>query len=1244
MASRAGKIVRNVLLGLVGGLALLLAAVQIALSDKVLTRIVNRIAAEFVDGTVRFDRVHASVLKSFPFLNVTADGLEVTYPHEMFAAYDSDNVEGEDFLLRAGRGESVDTLLSVSSLSASIDYVSAFRGQYHLRHVTLSRPRIFAHYYDSTAANWHILRFLHSDDTTSSSLPPLTVRKLSLDDRPHIVYTNPADTLFGVVALHTLDFQGNILVDDLLSSTVDLKVDSLFVAGRIPADTIAVRLSSLGVKGDRNDLSVEASADAWLATGSRGRMKIPVAVKAQGALPDRADKVMEVRVDKLGLDVSTLSLEGNGDVVLYPGKPYIRAEAEINDASVDALVQSFGDNFPVLRKIKTDAKVSLTALCDGYYEKETRSLPELIAEVVIPEAHLKYEGFPYDGYVSLLAEAETDTQGRLDADIKELMIDALGVELMASGTVSDALGEDPAIKADGFFDTDVKALTDLFTRQRGITGRGDISGDLSVKALLSQILDLSKIGDATAAGNLNIRRLHIDDAPDTLTVEVNKAAAALAIKGNTLDGNLRRGARVLSLDSKFDTLDVTYRDNIYVRGGNLKLQAQNSAAILKGGSSLTPFMGVFSGDAVSLRDASDLSLEIADTQESFRITPATKASPVPVLSLTSSSNSVVVRKNVNRVALDGLDFSASASRAASKSGTRQRMSKRLDSLQRVYPGIPRDSLLYYAYASRRRPSWLTDKSFAEKDINIKLDKSLASYIQDWDFSGNLTLGNGLVITPYFPLETRVSDVSGSFNNDQIDLSNIYVNSGESDISASATLSGLRRALTSGRGRLKLVADVNSDYIDANELMRGYASGSRYEPTRYDKSLNDGLGSDEVYQKKVGETVVSDSVARASLIVIPSNLEAEITLNANRIKYDSLLVTWAASEIAMKQRCLQVTNTVATSNMGDIYFEGFYSTQTRRDIQVGFDLNMVDITAEKVITLFPALDTIVPMLKSFAGLLDCELAATADMDEKMNIKLPTIDGVMRVSGKDLSLRDSEQFTKIAKVLMFKNKQEARVDKIGVTGIVRDNTLEIFPFVMKVDRYTVAASGIQHLDKSYKYHLSVLRSPLLVRFGLNIFGDNFDEMKYRVGKAKYKNTQVPVFTKQLDTVQYSLINSIHNIFEKGVAKAIRENQEQQIVQDRMRALDYSMEAEVDTLTRAQLDSLRMMQDSLSVQEQVAAKIDTLRAQERDASEFEEENVGSLRQAARAGKKAERQVEKAIRKQQRQQKKAAAKKPDE
>ena len=290
---------------------------------------------------------------------------------------------------------------------------------------------------------------------------------------------------------------------------------------------------------------------------------------------------------------------------------------------------------------------------------------------------------------------------------------------------------------------------------------------------------------------------------------------------------------------------------------------------------------------------------------------------------------------------------------------------------------------------------------------------------------------------------------------------------------------------------------------------------------------------------------------------------------------------------MRDRTIQVTNALAASNMGDIYFEGFYSTRSKEDIKAGFDLNLVDITAEKVITLFPAVDSIIPMLQSFGGDLDCELAATADIDTCMNVVLPSIDGIMRISGENLRLQDSKEFTKIAKILLFKNKKKAVVDKMSVTGMIRDNTLEVFPFVLAVDRYKLAASGIQHLDQSFKYHLSVIKSPLLVKFGINAWGQDFDHIKFGIGKAKYRNTHVPVFTKQLDTVQYSLVASIHNIFELGVEKAIAQNNASRVLDDRKQAVGWN-----ESLDGADAESLESAETALEqTQGQVQALIDAV-----------------------------------------------------
>ena len=53
-----------------------LAAIQVALSPKFLTRTAGKYAAEYVDGDVRFESIRASVFRSFPNLNVTADGFQ----------------------------------------------------------------------------------------------------------------------------------------------------------------------------------------------------------------------------------------------------------------------------------------------------------------------------------------------------------------------------------------------------------------------------------------------------------------------------------------------------------------------------------------------------------------------------------------------------------------------------------------------------------------------------------------------------------------------------------------------------------------------------------------------------------------------------------------------------------------------------------------------------------------------------------------------------------------------------------------------------------------------------------------------------------------------------------------------------------------------------------------------------------------------------------------------------------------
>ena len=1150
---KPGRIIRNILLGLVSLVLILLVALQVILRPKVLTGIVNQVAATYVDGgELTFDRVKASVIKDFPHLNFTIDGGALTYPHDRFAAFDSTMVEKGRFpLLRAGRAPERDTLASFHRLTASLNYVTLLRKtSYDIRRVELDRPRIFAHYYDSTAANWSILRLGGSEDTTSAPLPPIRVQRVLLTGRPFIVYTNRQDTLLGVLRMKELAFDGKIDTHDIPGSRVSLTADSLFLSGRLPADTLSMGLDRLTLEGKDRKAVLTADAKAFLSLRSAGRMRIPVRLEADATFPQRKDGVLEVLLDRLGLRVATIDLKGSGGAVFRKDSTEIRADASIEKCSLGELLAAYQSNFPILKKVRTDAVLDLRAHADGAVAKGR--LPRIQAHLQVPDAYLDYEGLGRRGRISLDVDALTDEDLKLDLDLNRVLVDFAGARLDVKGTAADLTGDDPFFALSGKVRARVDSLTGAFTAGKGITGTGSLTADIDGHARLSQ-LSLARIGQADIKGTAVIRDLRVDDTRDRLKAYVQQADLVLETKGNRIDDNMHRGARVLALDATLDTLSATYKDGTYIRGRGVRLLAQNAASILQGGKELTPLMGVLKFASLSMKDDDGLSAGVRDNTETFRVTPSTEDFRSPKLNLTSKSTGVRVRSGSNGALLRDLKFDITANKRLTGPGTRSRRAHLVDSLKGVYPGVPEDSLLIKYRASRPRralPAWMQEADFRKKDIHISLSDALKQYYRDWDFGGSVSAGEARILYPAFPLRTQVKDLRGKVSGDRIDLDNVTVTAGNSDLSARASLTNLRRSIL-GRGTIGLEGLLSSNFLDANELMRAYAYWRTYEP---EKAME--KASDEAVERAIASTELPDSADVSRLIVVPANLDAKVTLEASGIRYDSLEVTWAAADIAMKQRTLQITNALAASNMGDIYFEGFYSTRSKQDIKAGFDLNLVDITAEKVITLFTAVDTLMPMLRSFAGDLDCELAATSDVDTLMNLVLPSIDGVMRISGKDLSISgESKEFKKIAKLLKFRDKGGANVDRMAVTGMVRDNVLEVFPFVLDVDRYVLAASGLQHLDESFKYHLSVIKSPLLVKFGINIWGDDFDHIKYGLGKAKYRNVNVPVFTKQLDTVQYSLLASIHNIFELGVEKAIAENKAQQYVQTRMEETGYS-----------------------------------------------------------------------------------------
>ena len=110
----------------VGIWAALLVVLQLLLNSSFLTRMAEKYIPEYVDADVHIGKISASVLKSFPNLQLDVEDVVVTYPHDRYARYDSVGIDG--ILRHAGRAESADTLAAIRKTTLSVNYLNALFG------------------------------------------------------------------------------------------------------------------------------------------------------------------------------------------------------------------------------------------------------------------------------------------------------------------------------------------------------------------------------------------------------------------------------------------------------------------------------------------------------------------------------------------------------------------------------------------------------------------------------------------------------------------------------------------------------------------------------------------------------------------------------------------------------------------------------------------------------------------------------------------------------------------------------------------------------------------------------------------------------------------------------------------------------------------------------------------------------------------------------------------------------------
>jgi len=209
----------------------------------------------------------------------------------------------------------------------------------------------------------------------------------------------------------------------------------------------------------------------------------------------------------------------------------------------------------------------------------------------------------------------------------------------------------------------------------------------------------------------------------------------------------------------------------------------------------------------------------------------------------------------------------------------------------------------------------------------------------------------------------------------------------------------------------------------------------------------------------------------------------------------------------------------------------YRTPRKNHLYLGLDYHMFDVEIERLLEIIPDIDTLMPMLRSFSGKGEFHLAIETYLDSLYNVKPSTIRGAASIQGQDLVLMDGETFSEIAKTLRFSKKAENRVDSLSAEFTIFREEIDIYPFLMVMDRYKVVVGGRHNFDMSFDYHISIVESPLPLRFGVDIRGD-LDNMRYTPASVKYPEFYRPQSRRAVHSRQLELRRMIRETITERV----------------------------------------------------------------------------------------------------------------
>lgn len=971
----------------------------------------------------------------------------------------------------------VNNLLSIRSFRGGVNIFPLLLGKISLDDVVFDHIAVNLVQVNDTISNYQIVPITEEVDESdeATSIPEITINRFRIFEAGPLRYRSLADSLDIAAKLENVDLDGP-----------DAPVYRLEIEG----GTSLPLLKDFNL----NDLALGLDGDlTW-------NPDTPFAIDADNMTFALNDYKMRF--------ATTADFSKEPMVTRFVGA--------IDELPLEKLLTHIPAEYqPLVEPLKTDMLLSAKMELTQPWMLADTVMPSVKASLDIPRCQATYQTLTLSEIEGSLAVDFDGTEiDKSVVDLQKLHLVGEGVNCDLAVKISNAVS-DPLL--DGRFNgsLDLSQIPPRIAADIPAKLAGIIDGETTFRFAMSDLTE-ENFHRVKADGSLICKNLDVD-AEGEMAAWIRNGE----IQFGTSDSFVREGMKVdslLQVSLKVDTLSAATPD-MEVEMKNFKAGAgtanrSNSADTTE----INPFGGTIAVENLKFDSPADsLRVRLRDARIGGALTRYNGNARSPLMNLRIFAGRMLFGQALNRVAVSDTEMALTVNlHNHGKKPNPTALSESERNLRRT-ERIKKDSIAAV-------------EALKNGNVDLTLNNDSRRLLRKWDYKGSLRARRGSLATPWFPLRNNISNINLKFNSDSIVLTDLRYKAGSSDFMINGTISNMRRALTSHQDNtLGISFDVKSDTININEIVKAVFAGPTVAQQTDDEDVweTDGEQTTEILEN-TADTIASGPV------IIPHNIDAHLRMQAKNILYSDLELRNFGGDLLIYGGAINLRNLSASADVGKVALNGLYSSANPDSLQFGLGMRVDQFRLDKLTGLLPAIDSLLPAINNFAGVVNADIAVTTDLERNMDINIPSLRAALKIEGDSLVLLDPDTFKSISKWLFFKDKEKNMIDHMAVEVIVENSTLEIYPFMFDIDRYRLGVMGHNDMAMNMNYHISVLKSPIPFKFGINVKGTP-EKMKIRLGGAKFKENMIGERQLIADNTRVNLVQHIDNIFKSGISKA-------------------------------------------------------------------------------------------------------------